>query len=130
MQRKRIGVAAAGGALALGGVLAAVPGSASAAAPSAASDVTVMAGCGKTYDVSIPGGQSHYTVSCGSTTHVSGWLKDTAADGKCVQVKIWRPAHHAYTYTDKACPKATVKHFDHNGRSNPTPPSVYTYAIG
>ncbi|MFD8596716.1 hypothetical protein ACFV1L_17110 [Kitasatospora sp. NPDC059646] len=105
--------------LALGGVLTVGTGTASAAT------------CGKRYNVDIPGGRSSYLIQCGpTTTRVSGWLEDTSADGKCVQVRIWWPAHESFTYTDRACPKGTRVTFEHNGRTGRTPPSVTTYTIG
>lgn len=119
MRTRKTVLAASSCLLALGGVLTTGAGPANAAV------------CGKPVEVDIPGGKSAYTVDCGpSITRVSGWLEDTSADGKCVQIKIWWPDHQLYTYTAKACPKGTRVTFEHNGRTNRTPPSVYTYTIG
>ncbi|MFF0296795.1 hypothetical protein ACFYST_22755 [Kitasatospora sp. NPDC004614] len=120
MKLKRTATATASCLLAFGGVLTVGIGPASAAAV-----------CGPNKPVTIPGGKSSYSVGCGATvTHVSGWLEDTSADGKCVQIKIWWPGNQVYTYTPKACPSGTRVYFDHNGISNPTPPTVLTYTIG
>ncbi len=119
MKLRRTLLAASTCLLALGGVLTVGSGPANAAT------------CGKQYNITIPGGKSSYIVECGSTTtHVSGWLEDTSADGKCVQVRIWWPAYQSFTYTGRACPKGTRVTFDHNGRTDWTPPSVTTYTVG
>ncbi|MFJ2898978.1 hypothetical protein ACIO87_29300 [Streptomyces sp. NPDC087218] len=128
MRMRKMALATVGTVLALGGGLA-TTGPASAA-QSGGSDFTVMATCGEPNNVYIPGGESHYTVDCGpTTTRVSGTLKDTRADGMCVQLKIWWPAHQSYTYTDKACGNGTKVSFDHNGRTGSPAPSVYTYTV-
>jgi len=70
-------------------------------------------------------GESHYTVSCrGGGVFVSGYVKDTLPDGKCVQVRV--VYNNGSQYSDKACPDPSTKTFDLKG---PGPVSVYTYLI-
>ena len=83
--------------------------------------------CPKTRDVSISGGESHYTISCsGGNVYVSGWLKDTKADGKCVQVKA--QIGSSTFYSNQACPSGEVEYFGTwSGGGNTA--YVYTYTI-
>ncbi|MEV8455457.1 hypothetical protein AB0467_34540 [Streptomyces sp. NPDC052095] len=83
MRMRKMALATVGTALALGGGLA-TAGPASAAQNGSAA-FTIMATCGQSHDVTIPGGEPHYTVDCGpTTTRISGTLTDIKADGMSV----------------------------------------------
>lgn len=86
--------------------------------------------CQNTRNVYIPGGESHYTISCDNYGHVivDGWLKDTKADGKCVQVKA--QLYGEYFYSPRACPKGDVKTFHFRSNVPTTYADVWTYTIG
>lgn len=81
------------------------------------------ASCGTVWDVYISGGESHYTVDCfGTTYRVSGYVKDTRADGKCAQVKAVFGS--GTQYSPRACPKGTSRNFDLSGTRGV---NVYTF---
>jgi hypothetical protein len=47
-----------------------------------------MGTCGDTEDVSVRGGKASWSLDCsGGKITVSGWVKDTAPDGRCARVK-------------------------------------------
>lgn len=123
----RTTLAATGAFLVIGGLAGAAP---AAAAPATAGYGT-LAKCGSNPPITIPGGELHYRVDCGSTiTRVTGWYKDTRADGKCVRVRIWWPGNQAYTHGTKACPEGKVVEFDHNGKTHQQAPGVELISIG
>lgn len=86
--------------------------------------------CWNTRDVSIGGGQSHYTISCDTYGYVTvaGWLKDTKADGKCIQVKAI--ANDRTYYSNKACPKGEVEYFEWTKYVPSSQVYVYTFSVG
>ncbi|MFJ2510215.1 hypothetical protein ACIPEL_04775 [Streptomyces griseoviridis] len=128
MRFSKLAQAAAGTVVALGAL--AGTGTASAA-QGAVPARSVSAVCGESYHVVVPGGEAQYTVNCGSSiTRVSGWIKDTAADGTCVRMKVWWPDRQGYTYSAKACEKGQVEHFDLGGRTNDEPPTAYLHTVG
>jgi hypothetical protein len=126
---KKAGLAAAGTVLAFGTLLGGTPAS---AAPAETSDIEIMATCGKTYDVYVGPtsnrrGESHYSISCsGGKSTASGWLKDTRADGKCIQVKIVWPDNGADEFSKKACPDGEVQYFGFTGKGKI---EVYTMTV-
>ncbi len=79
-------------------------------------------------DVYVPGAEAHWT-KCryGSRTTVSGWLKDTRADGKCAQVYAFF-TNGAYRESSKACPAGTTKSFYWDVPANDA--SIYLRTIG
>ena len=82
--------------------------------------------CPATKDVYIGGGESHYTVTCsGSKVYVNGRVKDTSADGACIQVKAL--INGTWYYSNKACPSGEVEYFSWSGTG--TSASVYTYKV-
>jgi hypothetical protein len=86
--------------------------------------------CRNTRNVYIPGGESHYTITCDKDGHVvvDGWLKDTRNDGKCVRVKA--QIYSVWYYSNKACPKGEVEYF-HWRSTKPTKyANVWTYTVG
>lgn len=118
MNIRKAGLAAVGSALALGTLLGGAPAS---AAPAATSDFETMATCGKTYDIYVGPvgnrrGESHYSISCsGGKSTAAGWLKDTRADGRCIQVKVVWPDNGTTKWSKKACPKDEVENFSFTG---------------
>ncbi|HEY0637397.1 MAG TPA: hypothetical protein VGD67_07105 [Pseudonocardiaceae bacterium] len=92
-----------------------------AIAPSASADT-----CNNSRDVYIPGGESHYTLTCsGGRIYVNGRVKDTRADGKCAQVKAL--INGTWYYSDRACPAGTTKYFSWDGPGSTA--YVYTQLV-
>jgi hypothetical protein len=126
---KKAGLAAAGTVLAFGTLLGGTPAS---AAPAETSDIGIMATCGKTYDVYVGPtsnrrGESHYSISCsGGKSTAAGWLKDTRADGKCIQVKVVWPDNGATKFSKKACPEGEDETFSFTGTGKI---EVYTMTV-
>ncbi|MFC4337883.1 hypothetical protein [Salininema proteolyticum] len=93
-----------------GRLVAAVIGLVAVAGPSTAlaaqgtgGDIGTQASCGDTEDVYINGGEAHWTINCsGGETTISGWHKDTKADGRCVQV--YGSVSGNSFITPRACP--------------------------
>ncbi|WP_371558436.1 hypothetical protein OG416_35375 (plasmid) [Streptomyces longwoodensis] len=121
MNARRLAAAFLLPAAACGGLLASTAPPASAAA---------QGSCGDTRDASTSGAQGHWTINCSSTGTVSvtGWVKDTDADGQCAQVYAYFPATGSYQYSAKACPKGDVKYFTLNGSG--TSANVYLREVG
>jgi hypothetical protein len=83
----------------------------------------LAAGCNTTWNVSIRGGQSHYSVDCfGATYRVSGWVKDTKPDGKCAQVRAVFGS--GVKWSSRACPNGTRRDFSFSGTGGV---NVYTF---
>jgi hypothetical protein len=130
---RKAGLAAAGTALAFGSLLASAPAN---AAPADTSDIGIMATCGKTYDIYVGPrgarrGESHYSISCSGSgsskkSTAAGWLKDTRADGKCIQVKVVWPGDGTTKFSKKACPEDEVEYFDFTGTGTI---EVYTMTV-
>lgn len=69
------------------------------------------ASCGDTLTPSVSGGKATWTVHCTSTgVYASGWVEDTAADGKCAAVKFNYPDGSTWA-TARACPKGDRDYF-------------------
>lgn len=70
----------------------------------------LLATCPDTFNVKVSGGEASWTVTCyGGKVYVDGWVKDTAADGKCARVKsliagVWH-------YSAAACPNGDRETF-------------------
>src|SRR5438874_895016 len=90
-----------------------------ASAANADADTITVAQC-QSEDVKIPGAEAHWT-KCKYQyyTRVTGWLKDTIAEGKCVQV-VALFTEGGYRESDMACPAGTVKNFDWSDRGDAT----------
>ncbi|WP_090946795.1 hypothetical protein [Nonomuraea jiangxiensis] len=116
-KRLAIAGALAAGALVLAG---AAPASAAFGDP-----IQTMGSCGQVVnDVKVSGGQASWSHSCsGGNIRVSGWVKDTKADGKCAQVKA--EYSNGTQWSARACPTNDRKTFDFNGPGNSVP--VYLF---
>ncbi|GAA4910007.1 hypothetical protein LX16_2784 [Stackebrandtia albiflava] len=98
------------------GVIA-VPGAAHA-------DVRPMTVCGQEMDVEIDGGLAYWRASCrGTTMTVSGWVRDTDADGMCARVKALIGTR--WHYSARACPEGDQESFSFSGTDNDA--QVYLY---
>ncbi|MYS86875.1 hypothetical protein [Embleya scabrispora] len=85
--------------------------SAAPAAPSG--QVSVLGSCPETRNVSVNGGEAHWTVWCsGGRVYVDGYVKDTKADGKCAEV--YGSVGSVAVNSANACPKNTKKTFAWN----------------
>lgn len=81
--------------------------------------------CGQVQNVTVSGGQASWSHSCsGGNIRVSGWVKDTRADGKCAQVKA--EYSNGTQWSAKACPSGSVKYFDFSGPGNYVPVYLFT----
>lgn len=70
--------------------------------------------CPNSRDVFVPGGESHYTISCsGGRVYVNGRVKDTRADGKCAEVKAQFGS--TFYFSGRACPAGTTRYFNWSG---------------
>lgn len=91
---------------------------------SAFADVTIQTVCGETMDSDVGGGAAHWEASCdGNSITVSGWVKDTSADGKCARVKAYIDGR--WRYSKKACPTGEVQNFSLTGSDRSA--NVYLY---
>ncbi|GGL12325.1 hypothetical protein Sme01_69550 [Sphaerisporangium melleum] len=110
------GVLAAGGLLAVAG-----PAGAGTGDP-----VQPFGSCGQVVNnVRVSGAQASWSHSCSNgNIRVSGWVKDTSADGKCAQVKA--EYSNGTQWSAKACPKDQVKYFDFNGPGSSVPVYLFT----
>lgn len=80
--------------------------------------------CGETRDAVIAGGEAYWTAACnGATMTVTGWVRDTAADGMCARVKALLSG--AWKYSERACPSGTIKNFTLSGTESDA--EVYLY---
>lgn len=70
--------------------------------------------CSQAFNPSTDGGEAAWTLTCGSgNITIDGWVKDTAADGKCAYVKAFDGAGNRWPGSDpKACPSGTKKFFN------------------
>lgn len=82
--------------------------------------------CGEVKNnVRVSGGQASWSHSCsGGQIRVSGWVKDTSADGKCAQVKA--EYSNGTQWSNKACPNGEVEYFDFVGPGNSVPVYLFT----
>lgn len=85
--------------------------------------------CGQVQNVSVRGGQASWSHSCANgNIRVSGWVKDTKADGKCAQVKA--EYSNGTQWSNRACPKDEVERFDFVGPGNYVPVRLITVPTG
>lgn len=87
--------------------------------------------CGQVFnDVTVRGGQASWSLTCsGGNIRVSGWVKDTKADGKCAQVKAVYST--GTQWSAKACPTdpnsgTHIRYYDFSGPGNSVPVYLFT----
>ena len=81
--------------------------------------------CGQTVNATVTGGQASWSHSCsGGQIRVSGWVKDTKADGKCAQVKAVYST--GTQWSNKACPSPEIEYFDFVGPGSSVPVYLFT----
>jgi hypothetical protein len=67
--------------------------------------------CGQTFQPRVNGGEAAWNLYCsGGRITISGWVKDTKADGKCAYVKAFGDGQQLLPHP-KACPKDTKTNF-------------------
>jgi hypothetical protein len=76
--------------------------------------------CGQTFAPATSGAKAYWQVNCNSTqSWISGWVEDTAANGRCAAVKAIWPNGTTW-FSNRACPKGTRVYFTsakHGGHS-------------
>lgn len=73
---------------------------------------TALGSCGDVRNVSVTGGQASWNLYCsGGQITISGWVKDTEADGKCAYVKAFGGGTQMLPHA-KACPKGVRTNFN------------------
>jgi hypothetical protein len=101
-------------AVAVTGVLALLGfvGPASASDTTVDGAVSVQGTCDDSFHPSISGGEAAWNLVCASGgITIGGWVKDTAADGKCAYIKAFAGNGDSRVPLAKACPKGTVTQF-------------------
>lgn len=83
------------------------------AVPASAGSTGVQARCPATLNPVVNGGEAAWTIDCvGSKVHITGWVKDTKADGLCAFVKAFASFTDGSSRKEaKACPKGTTTRF-------------------
>jgi len=95
--------------------------SASEAGPT---DFVIQTQCGESKEAVVGGGEAYWKATCsGSSMTVSGWVRDTAADGMCARVKALMGG--TWKYSERACPAGTTKTFELTGSESDA--EVYLY---
>jgi hypothetical protein len=72
-------------------------------------------GCGQVFNgVQVDGGEASWTITCtnGTNAQISGWVRDTKADGKCAYIKAFAGNGESRVPLAQACPKGTTTFFD------------------
>jgi hypothetical protein len=84
--------------------------------------------CGQRFNgVRVIGGEAAWSLYCsGNKITITGWVKDTKADGKCAHVKV-EGGGKTVNPLKTACPKDTVKHFTWTTSGNEI--KAYLYVI-
>jgi hypothetical protein len=78
-------------------------------------------------NVTVVGGQASWSLYCsGNKITITGWVKDTKADGKCAHVKV-EGGGKTVNPLKTACPKDTVNHFTWTTSGNEI--KAYLYVI-
>jgi hypothetical protein len=81
------------------------------ASPASADGSTIQGTCGQTFNPYTSGARAYWEVQCTSTQiRISGWVEDTAANGRCAKVKAIYPDGYTY-YSAAACPKGDREYF-------------------
>jgi hypothetical protein len=81
-------------------------------APAASADpIGPLDACGQSFHPIVRGGEAYWVLTCsGGYITMQGWVKDTAADGKCAQVKgVFN--NNIVRLSNKACPKGEKESF-------------------
>ena len=98
-------------------------------APRTASATPLPGGCGDVRDVYTSGAEAHWTIGCTSgQISVTGWLKDTDADGQCAQTYAYFPLYGSTQYSRKVCGKGNSEEFWFSDEG--TSANVYLREIG
>jgi hypothetical protein len=67
--------------------------------------------CPSQFHPIVDGGEAYWRLTCsGNNVTITGWVKDTKADGKCAYVRAEGGGRTANPLA-KACPKGKVTHF-------------------
>lgn len=83
--------------------------------PDPTSTVEAKGVCGQSFHPFVRGGEAYWTLSCsGNKITMTGWVKDTKADGKCAYVKAIFANGDSPTPA-KACPKGDETSFSWSG---------------
>jgi hypothetical protein len=110
LRRNLMAAAALTAAIGGGGLVTAAT-SAAADTPEADSPITIQASCGTTLSPVVSGGRASWTVQCTSTqVRITGWVRDTSADGKCARVQARYPDGSTWT-SASACPSGETQYF-------------------
>jgi hypothetical protein len=93
-------------------------------ASAGADDIGPLTVCGEEMNPEVGGGLAYWRATCnGSTMTVSGWVRDTDADGMCARVKALIGTR--WHYSARACPKGHQEPFSFTGSDNDA--QVYLY---
>jgi hypothetical protein len=117
----------------IGGTLAglAMAGGALVASPPAGAQVAPMAGCGYADDHHLSGAAAFWRLSCanGNVT-VTGWVRDTASNGRCAQVKVYFPNREnaqRVEFSQPACPKGDEETFSWTNKGSSADVLLFEY---
>jgi hypothetical protein len=111
---RNIMLKAAAGLLVGASALLAPAAAATAAVPAAQhGSIHPKAGCGSVFDnVDVDGGEAAWSIDCGGNTiTISGWVRDTDADGKCAYIKAFASNGESRVPLATACRKGTTTRF-------------------
>ena len=117
----------------LGGTLAAMAvtsGAIAAAAPTANADeegATAVCGYARPHDTS--GAHAYWQLSCsGGNVTVSGFVEDTAANGRCARVKAQFP-NGDWVFSEPACPEGDREYFSWTKPGSSANVYLYEYDV-
>jgi hypothetical protein len=72
--------------------------------------------CGDSFHPKVNGGEAAWSLSChGGVITISGWVRDTRADGRCARVRVHMPNGDVH-YSQRACPRGRQHNFTFSGR--------------
>ncbi|WP_243789779.1 hypothetical protein [Saccharopolyspora gloriosae] len=82
-----------------------------------AQDVAPLSKCGDHGPIDIPGGRADFKLTCkGGKITITGWVLDTAANGKCVWA-YGKVGNNDFK-SGKACPKGKSVNFKATGKGS------------
>ncbi|MEU3765741.1 hypothetical protein AB0E55_11845 [Amycolatopsis keratiniphila] len=110
MNIRKLGIAATGAAMAFGTLFAAAPAQ-------AATTNSWEVKCRQfQYNEVVSGGWTEFWATCsGNTVTIKGKVYDSAADNRCIVLKIYWPSENRWDTSRKACPKNTNQSFTFTG---------------